>query len=100
MPKDTVEGSGLTADDRALLVSGFAINPKAGERIIAAFDRLSADQVSTSTVEQEEIDVAVVALKAKADSSGYGHWITDAAIRETAVAVVTAIEKYRAAPSL
>lgn len=58
------------------------------------------DSVEGTKIDSGEIDAAVVELRAQANASGYGHWITDAAIRETAVAVVTAIEKYRAAPSL
>lgn len=51
-------------------------------------------------IDTGEIDAAQIALRDTLNASGYGTFVSDAQVRSAAVAVVTAIEKYRIAPSI
>ena len=52
------------------------------------------------TVDPGELDAAYVAIRAAADASNYGRWITDEACDDVANAVVLAVENWRNAKPL
>lgn len=76
---------------------------------LAAINHMEATKMSDPTntpvptgikIDTGEIEVAQLALREVLNASGYGTFVSDAQVRSAAVAMVTAVEKYRTAPSI
>ena len=54
--------------------------------------------IAGQQIDPGEIDAAYVAVRARADASGYGKFISDELCHAVAADVVIAVENYRKAP--